>query len=113
MSKILVTGVAGFIGFHLCKRYLQRGDLVFGIDNVNDYYDVTLKTYRLSQLDGSPGFTFEKMDLVDRDAITQLFDDQQFDVVVHLAAQAGVRYSLTHPHTYLDSNLVGFLRNTG
>jgi UDP-glucuronate 4-epimerase len=109
VSRILVTGAAGFIGFHLCKRFIQRGDDVFGIDNVNDYYDATLKTDRLSQLDGSSGFTFGKLDLVDRDAITQLFDDQQFDVVVHLAAQAGVRHSLTHPHTYVDSNLVGFL----
>ncbi len=109
MSRILVTGAAGFIGFHLCKRYLKRGDEIFGLDNVNDYYDVTLKTDRLSQLEGKSGFTFSKLDLVDRDAITQLFDDQQFDVVVHLAAQAGVRYSLTHPHTYIDSNLVGFL----
>ncbi|MCH7688259.1 MAG: NAD-dependent epimerase/dehydratase family protein, partial [Planctomycetes bacterium] len=109
MSRILVTGAAGFIGFHLCKRYLQRGDLVFGFDNINDYYDVTLKTDRLSQLEDSSGFTFGKLDLVDRDAITQLFDDQQFDVVVHLAAQAGVRYSLTHPHAYINSNLVGFL----
>ena len=109
MSRILVTGAAGFIGFHLCQRYLQRGDDVFGIDNVNDYYDVTLKTARLSQLENISGFTFDKMDLVDREAITRLFDTEQFDVVVNLAAQAGVRYSLTHPHAYLDSNLVGFL----
>jgi UDP-glucuronate 4-epimerase len=109
MSRILVTGAAGFIGFHLCKRYLQRGDLVFGFDNINDYYDVTVKTDRLSQLDDISGFTFCKLDLVDREAITQLFVEQQFDVVVHLAAQAGVRYSLTHPHTYINSNLVGFL----
>jgi UDP-glucuronate 4-epimerase len=109
VSRILVTGAAGFIGFHLCQRYLQRGDDVFGIDNVNDYYDVTLKTDRLSQLEGCSGFTFRKMDLVDREAITRLFDTEQFDVVVNLAAQAGVRYSLSHPHAYLDSNLVGFL----
>ena len=109
MSKILVTGAAGFIGFHLCKRYLQRGNVVFGIDNVNDIYDVTLKNDRLSQLDGRSGFTFGNLDLVDREAITRLFEKEQFDVVVHLAAQAGVRYSLTHPHTYINSNLVGFL----
>lgn len=109
MSRVLVTGAAGFIGFHLCQRYLQRGESVFGIDNVNDYYDVSLKNDRLSQLEAHADFTFYKMDLVDREAINRLFDEKQFDLVVHLAAQAGVRYSLTHPHTYVESNLVGFV----
>ena len=109
MSKILVTGAAGFIGFHLSRRLLQRGDEVVGLDNLNDYYDVQLKRDRLAQLDGTSGFVFHKLDLVDREAITELCADQQFDVVVNLAAQAGVRYSLTNPHAYVDCNLVGFV----
>lgn len=107
--RCLVTGVAGFIGFHLAQRLLARGDSVVGIDNVNDYYDVTLKLDRLRQLEGRAGFSFRKIDLVDRQAISALFAQERFDVVVNLAAQAGVRYSLTNPHAYIDSNLVGFI----
>lgn len=109
MKKILVTGAAGFIGFHLSKRFLDRGDQVIGIDNVNDYYDVSLKNARLEQLNGRENFTFHKMDLADRESLNGLFEKEQIDVVVNLAAQAGVRYSLTHPHTYVESNLVGFV----
>ena len=107
--KILVTGAAGFIGMHLSKRLLERGDQVVGIDNLNDYYDVQLKHDRLKQLEGFDGFTFIKMDLADRDAMAALFEQQQFDRVMNLAAQAGVRYSLKNPHAYVDSNLVGFV----
>lgn len=106
--KILVTGAAGFIGFHLSKVLLDRGDEVVGLDNVNDYYDVSLKHGRLQQLDGHEGFRFIKMDLVDREGIAKLFAEEKFDKVVNLAAQAGVRYSLENPHAYIDSNLVGF-----
>ncbi len=108
MTKILVTGAAGFIGFHLSRRLVERGDTVVGLDNLNDYYDVKLKTDRLSQLDGQPLFQFHKLDLADRDAMAGLFADEGFDVVAHLAAQAGVRYSIENPHAYIDSNLVGF-----
>jgi UDP-glucuronate 4-epimerase len=107
--RCLVTGVAGFIGFHLTQKLLDRGDIVVGIDNVNDYYDVNLKLDRLRQLEGRAGFSFHKVDLVDRRGITSLFDGERYDVVVNLAAQAGVRYSLTNPHAYIDSNLVGFI----
>ncbi|NLX54978.1 MAG: NAD-dependent epimerase [Planctomycetaceae bacterium] len=109
MANILVTGAAGFIGFHLCGRLLARGDSVTGLDNLNDYYDVQLKRDRLAQLEGRPGFTFARADLADRAQMEQTFRDQSFDIVVNLAAQAGVRYSLTNPHAYVDSNLVGFL----
>ena len=109
MSKILVTGAAGFIGFHLCKRLLARGDEVIGLDNVNDYYDVRLKHARLAQLEGRSGFRFVKMELADKDAMADVFRREQFHVVVNLAAQAGVRYSLTNPHAYVESNLVGFM----
>ena len=109
MAKILVTGAAGFIGFHTSERLLARGDTVVGLDNVNDYYDPTLKEARLARLRGQPGFTFVKMDLGDRAGIERLFATERFDKVINLAAQAGVRYSLTNPHTYIDSNLVGFL----
>lgn len=109
MSKILVTGAAGFIGFHLSQRLLSRGDWVVGLDNLNDYYDVRLKLDRLSQLLKHPSFQFDQLDLADRPAIANLFAEQSFDIVVNLAAQAGVRYSLTHPHAYVDSNLVGFV----
>lgn len=108
MKRILVTGTAGFIGFHLSKRLLERGDSVVGIDNLNNYYDVTLKENRLAQLKDYPNFLFHKIDLADRDRIYQLFQDESFDIVVNLAAQAGVRYSLTHPHAYINSNVVGF-----
>ena len=109
MANILVTGAAGFIGFHLCGRLLARGDSVTGLDNLNDYYDVQLKRDRLAQLEGRPGFTFVRASLADRAQMEQTFRDQSFDVVVNLAAQAGVRYSLTNPQAYVDSNLVGFL----
>jgi UDP-glucuronate 4-epimerase len=109
MAKILVTGAAGFIGYHTSERLLARGDEVVGLDNLNDYYDPTLKAARLARLTGTPGFTFVRMDLGDRAGIEQLFAAQRFDKVINLAAQAGVRYSLTNPHTYIDSNLVGFL----
>ncbi|MGI9386391.1 MAG: NAD-dependent epimerase [Methyloligellaceae bacterium] len=106
--KILVTGTAGFIGFHTAKALLDRGDTVVGLDNLNDYYDVTLKQARLAQLEGRNGFGFIKADLADRAAIKKLFETERFDRVVHLAAQAGVRYSLENPHAYVDSNFVGF-----
>ena len=109
MKKILVTGAAGFIGFHLTQSLLDRGDSVVGLDNLNDYYDVSLKEDRLTQLKNKPDFSFYKLDLADRQGIVQLFDEQKFDVVVNLAAQAGVRYSLQNPHVYVDSNLVGFV----
>ncbi len=109
MGKVLVTGAAGFIGFHLAKQLLANGHDVTGLDNLNDYYDVTLKSARLRQLEGNPGFRFARADLVDREAMERLFAEGDFQVVVHLAAQAGVRHSLNHPHAYVDSNLVGFL----
>ena len=108
MPRILLTGVAGFIGFHVGRRLLDRGDSVVGVDNLNDYYDVRLKQDRLARLDGAPGFRFEKLDLADREATARLFEENRFDTVIHLAAQAGVRYSLTNPHAYIDSNLVAF-----
>ncbi|MDZ8050447.1 MAG: NAD-dependent epimerase [Aulosira sp. ZfuVER01] len=109
MVRFLVTGAAGFIGFHVCQRLLNRGDEVVGLDNLNDYYDVFLKKDRLAQLEGKPGFSFHQLDLADRQGIAQLFTQQKFDVVINLAAQAGVRYSLKNPHAYVDSNLVGFI----
>ncbi len=108
MTKILVTGAAGFIGFHLSRRLVERGDTVVGLDNLNDYYDVKLKTDRLAQLRGQRLFEFNKLDLADRDAMARLFAEEEFEVVAHLAAQAGVRYSLENPAAYIDSNLVGF-----
>jgi len=106
--KILVTGAAGFIGMHLSKRLLERGDEVVGIDNLNDYYEVQLKHDRLKQLEDYDKFTFIKMDMADREAMAKLFKEQQFNRVMNLAAQAGVRYSLQNPLAYVDSNLVGF-----
>lgn len=122
--KILVTGTAGFIGFHLAKKLLERGDEVIGIDNINDYYDVNLKYGRLKELgihkedietnkktDSSTfnKHSFYKMDLADKEAINRLFKQEQFDAVMNLAAQAGVRYSLENPHAYIESNIMGFL----
>jgi len=121
MRKILVTGAAGFIGFHLSRRLLAKGDAVVGLDNLNSYYDVTLKQARLRILQGaekgtdlksvpfSAPFSFVRADLADREAMERLFGENRFDTVVNLAAQAGVRYSLENPRAYMDSNLVGFL----
>jgi UDP-glucuronate 4-epimerase len=106
--KILVTGVAGFIGFHLAQRLLESGNQVYGVDNLNNYYDVNLKQARLEQLLPYPQFIFEYLDLSDRSLTAQFFARENFAVVIHLAAQAGVRYSLENPHAYVDSNLVGF-----
>jgi UDP-glucuronate 4-epimerase len=107
--KVLVTGAAGFIGTATTLRLLDRGDEVVGIDNLNDYYDVGLKASRLARLDGRTNFRFIRMDIADRPAVAQLFAAERFDRVIHLAAQAGVRYSLTNPNAYVDSNLVGFV----
>lgn len=109
MSKILVTGAAGFIGFHIAEKLLASSTAVHGIDNLNDYYDVALKQARLEQLNLGQDFSFSAVDLGDRDAMAALFAQGSFDVVVHLAAQAGVRYSLENPHAYVDSNISGFL----
>ena len=106
--KVLVTGAAGFIGMHVSQILLARGDQVVGLDNLNDYYDPTLKEARLARLSGHPGFSFVRMDVADRAGIAALFEQQRFDRVVHLAAQAGVRYSLVNPHAYIDANIVGF-----
>jgi len=106
--KILVTGTAGFIGSHLAHALLARGDEVIGIDNVNDYYDVSLKEARLARLKTNPGFTEARIALEDRDSINQIFTGHRPQRVVNLAAQAGVRYSLVNPQAYIDANLVGF-----
>lgn len=105
--KILVTGTAGFIGYHTAQHLLARGDEVIGLDIVNDYYDVNLKEARLAELDGTPGYEFLRLDLADRLAIEGVFQKYKFDRVVHLAAQAGVRYSIENPHAYIESNIVG------
>jgi UDP-glucuronate 4-epimerase len=107
--KILVTGAAGFIGFHTAKALLDRGDHVVGLDNLNDYYDVALKQARLAQLEGRNGFNFAKIDLEDRTSMEDMFAREKFDRVIHLAAQAGVRYSIENPHAYVSSNLTGFM----
>jgi UDP-glucuronate 4-epimerase len=108
-TVILVTGAAGFIGYHVARRLLERGDQVLGVDNLSDYYDVRLKEARLAQLESSPRFRFIKLEIADRTAVRNLFSTHPIRRVVHLAAQAGVRYSLVNPHAYADSNLVGFL----
>ncbi len=107
--KILVTGAAGFIGMTTTLRLLERGDEVVGVDNLNDYYDVTLKERRLARLTSHPNFRFFKGDVADRPGMEQLFATEKFERVIHLAAQAGVRYSLQNPHAYVDSNIVGFM----
>ena len=107
--KVLVTGAAGFIGFHLATKLLERGNTVVGLDNINDYYDVSLKKARLEQFEKYPKFTFVEMDLEDRQGIADLFLQEKFERVVNLAAQAGVRYSLINPHAYIDSNIQGFM----
>lgn len=109
MSTILVTGAAGFIGFHLVQRLLKLGHRVTGCDNLNDYYDVSLKEARLANLDGLAGFAFVRGALEDRTLLEQLFQAGQFDYVINLAAQAGVRYSLQNPYAYIDSNISGFM----
>ena len=106
--NILITGAAGFIGYHLSNKLLALGYQVYGIDNLNDYYDVSLKQARLAQLLPHRNFTFEYLDISDRNKVAQLFASHNFDCVINLAAQAGVRYSLKNPHAYVDSNLIGF-----
>ncbi|MDH3769179.1 MAG: GDP-mannose 4,6-dehydratase, partial [Gammaproteobacteria bacterium] len=105
--RVLVTGAAGFIGMFVAERLLARGDQVAGLDNLNDYYDVSLKQARLARLEALSGFEFILADIADRDAMATVFN-QQYDTVIHLAAQAGVRYSIDHPQVYIDSNLTGF-----
>ncbi len=107
-KKILVTGAAGFIGFHLSKSLLQKGVTVVGFDNINDYYDVNLKYARLAILENFENFTFVKGDLADKTAVDKIFSENKFDIVVNLAAQAGVRYSIENPQAYIESNVIGF-----
>jgi UDP-glucuronate 4-epimerase len=107
--NVFVTGVAGFIGFHLAKRLLDEGHRVLGLDNLNPYYDPSLKKDRLAQLEACDGFTFRLLDLADRPGMETVFSENRFDEVVHLAAQAGVRHSIDNPHVYVESNLTGFL----
>ena len=107
--KYLVTGCAGFIGYHLCERLLTKDVRVVGIDNLNDYYDINLKNARLQNLTHAKNFTFHKLELSDRNSMSDLFKQEKFDIVINLAAQAGVRYSITDPYVYADSNLQGFL----
>ena len=109
MKKIIVTGAAGFIGFHLANRLLKAGYSVIGADNLNDYYDVNLKTARLAALANNTGFRFIKIDIAEKERMASLFEKEGPEIVVHLAAQAGVRYSLINPYAYLNSNLVGFM----
>ena len=107
--KILVTGAAGFIGMHVCQRLLARGDEIIGLDNLNDYYDVSLKEARLARLTPHSSFSFRKLDVADRPGMADLFARETPERVIHLAAQAGVRYSLKNPHAYIDSNVSGFV----
>lgn len=106
--NILITGAAGFIGYHLSNKLLALGHQIYGVDNLNDYYDVSLKQARLAQLLPQDNFTFECLDISDRNTVAGVFANNKFDCVINLAAQAGVRYSLKNPHAYVDSNLVGF-----
>ncbi|MBS2211043.1 SDR family NAD(P)-dependent oxidoreductase [Carboxylicivirga mesophila] len=108
-SKILVTGAAGFIGFHLCQRLCTSGFNVIGIDSVNDYYSTQLKNDRIEQLSNYPNFTFKRIDICDKEKLDKEFATHKFEVVINLAAQAGVRYSIEHPYKYIDSNLIGFI----
>ena len=107
-QHVLLTGAAGFIGSHVAGRLLERGDRVMGLDNLSDYYDPALKQARLQRLEGVANFRFVQLDLADRTGMAELFAAERFDSVIHLAAQAGVRYSITHPNAYFDSNLTGF-----
>ena len=107
--KILITGVAGFIGFHVAERLLAQGHVVVGLDNLNDYYEVSLKLARLARIESRPNFRFIRLDLADRAAMAELFAREQFERVIHLGAQAGVRYSIDNPHAYADANLLGHL----
>lgn len=109
MDSYLVTGAAGFIGYHLCEALLAKGHCVLGVDNLSSYYDPRLKNDRLDQLRKHPQFLFLQLDLADRDAVARLFADAKFEAVFHLAAQAGVRYSLVNPHAYVDSNVTAFV----
>jgi len=107
--RYLVTGTAGFIGYHVAERLLARGDEVTGLDNVNDYYDVRLKEARMARLDGKRGYDFVRLDVSDNEGMARVFAELKPEVVIHLAAQAGVRYSLTNPHAYIQSNVAGFM----
>ncbi len=108
-NNIMITGAAGFIGFHLAKKLLQKGFSVTGIDNLNDYYDVRLKQARLNLLLSEKNFNFKKIDIADKQQIIETFKDNSYDIVINLAAQAGVRYSLINPYSYINSNIVGFI----
>lgn len=107
--KVFITGAAGFIGFHLSKRLLESGHTVYGVDNLNDYYDVSLKNDRRAQLQQHENFMFHKLDITDKSALARIYEDSDAEYVVNLAAQAGVRYSLENPQVYIDSNITGFL----
>ncbi len=109
MKRILLTGAAGFIGFHVAKEFLARGDAVVGVDNLNEYYEVELKHARLRVLDEYPNFDFYRLDLAEREHTQELIESQSWDAIVHLAAQVGVRYSVENPMAYVDSNLLGFM----
>jgi UDP-glucuronate 4-epimerase len=109
MKKILITGAAGFIGFHVSRRFLESGNSIVGVDSLNDYYDVSLKKARLALLEKKADFRFVKANIADRERMSALFKEEVPEIVVHLAAQAGVRYSLVNPHAYADSNLTGFI----